>query len=85
MKTIWANIWTILAVILFFAAIWYLDLIIPFLGLYFILDIVTDIRLYHKKENKLQKMEDELIRRQNAIDALNRKIDELLDNKYNNK
>ncbi len=83
MKTIWANIWTILAVILFFAAIWYLDLIIPFLGLYFILDIVTDIRLYHKKEDKLQKMEDELIRRQKAIDALNNKIDELLNNKYN--
>lgn len=78
MKTIWANIWTILAVILFFAAIWYLDLIIPFLGLYFILDIVTDIRLYHKKEDKLQQMEDELIRRQKAIDALNNKIDELL-------
>lgn len=85
MKTIWANIWTILAVILFFAAIWYLDLIIPFLGLYFILDIVTDIRFYHKNEDKLQKMEDELIRRQKAIDALNKKIDELLDNKYNNK
>ena len=85
MKTIYSNIWTILAVILFFAAIWYLDLIIPFLGLYFILDIVTDIRLYHKKEDKLQQMEDELIRRQNTIDALNRKIDELLDNKYNNK
>lgn len=78
MKTIWANIWTILAVILFFAAIWYLDLIIPFLGLYFIIDIVTDIRFYHKNEDKLQQMEDELIRRQKAIDALNNKIDELL-------
>ena len=85
MKTIWANIWTILAVILFFAAIWYLDLIIPFLGLYFIIDIATDIRFFNKNGDKLQELEDELIRRQKAIDALNNKIDELLDNKYNNK
>ena len=47
-----SNLILILAVVLFFTALWYLELLIPFFVMYFILDFFTDWRIMRRKSKE---------------------------------
>ena len=47
-----SNLILILAVVLFFTALWYLELLIPFFVMYFFLDFFTDWRIMRRKSKE---------------------------------